>query len=275
MKWRMIRAIAAKDLTEVRQNRSLWISAVAVPFLFVVVLPLFIILLPSALHVPENALFSEHGWGSIVRRMPIGLLLEMQKMNVLQNWVVWMTGYLLSPLFLLLPLMFSSVLGADSFAGEKERKTLEALLHTPASDAELFVGKVLASVTPAVAISWGSFLVYSIVVNVAAWNIMGGVWFPKPAWWPLILWVTPAVAVLGMAATVLVSARVSSTVEANQSGSSLMLLVLALVAGQLSGALFLNVTTMWWIGAVVWVVDAVLLRLAVRLFARQELVARL
>jgi ABC-2 type transport system permease protein len=101
------------------------------------------------------------------------------------------------------------------------------------------------------------------------------VWFPKPAWWPLILWVTPAVAVLGMAATVLVSARVSSTVEANQSGSSLMLLVLALVAGQLSGALFLNVTTMWWIGAVVWVVDAVLLRLAVRLFARQELVARL
>ena len=40
-------------------------------------------------------------------------------------------GYLLAPLFLIVPLMVSAVLAADAFAGEKERRTLEALLHLP------------------------------------------------------------------------------------------------------------------------------------------------
>ena len=40
-------------------------------------------------------------------------------------------GYLLAPLFLIVPLMVSAVLAADAFAGEKERKTLESLLHLP------------------------------------------------------------------------------------------------------------------------------------------------
>ena len=40
-------------------------------------------------------------------------------------------GYLLAPLFLIVPLMVSAVLAADAFAGEKERRTLESLLHLP------------------------------------------------------------------------------------------------------------------------------------------------
>jgi ABC-type Na+ efflux pump permease subunit len=42
--------------------------------------------------------------------------------------------------------MVSSVLAADSFAGEKERKTLEALLYTPTTDRELFTAKLLEAV---------------------------------------------------------------------------------------------------------------------------------
>ena len=55
-------------------------------------------------------------------------------------------GYLLAPLFLIVPLMVSAVLAADAFAGEKERKTLETLLHLPISDRDLFFAKVLARV---------------------------------------------------------------------------------------------------------------------------------
>ena len=44
-------------------------------------------------------------------------------------------GYLLAPLFLIVPLMVSAVLAADAFAGEKERKTLERLLHLPLATA--------------------------------------------------------------------------------------------------------------------------------------------
>ncbi|MBD3171504.1 ABC transporter permease subunit [Candidatus Bathyarchaeota archaeon] len=36
--------------------------------------------------------------------------------------------------------MSSSVIATDSFAGEKERNTLEVLLATPLTDSELLVG---------------------------------------------------------------------------------------------------------------------------------------
>ena len=57
--------------------------------------------------------------------------------------------------------MASSVIASDSFAGEKERKTIEALLATPLSDSELFVGKVLVAFIPAVLVTFASFAVYS------------------------------------------------------------------------------------------------------------------
>src|SRR5258708_30471468 len=107
-------------------------------------------------------------------------------------------------MLLLLPLMFSSIAGADSFVGERERKTLEALLYTPASDGELFLGKVIGSGVPALLLTWLSFAVYAIVENTAGWYIMHRVSFPPAAWWPLMLWVAPALPTLGMAAAVLI-----------------------------------------------------------------------
>ena len=44
--------------------------------------------------------------------------------------IVLILGYLIAPLFLILPLVISCVIAAEAFVGEKERKTLEALLYT-------------------------------------------------------------------------------------------------------------------------------------------------
>ena len=48
-------------------------------------------------------------------------------------------GYLLAPLFLIVPLMVSAVLAADAFAGEKERRTMESLLHLPVRNVDPMV----------------------------------------------------------------------------------------------------------------------------------------
>ena len=50
----------------------------------------------------------------------------------------------LSLYIFLVPLLMSSGLVADSFAGERERKTLEALFATRLPDAAIFIGKVMA-----------------------------------------------------------------------------------------------------------------------------------
>jgi ABC-2 type transport system permease protein len=180
-------------------------------------------------------------------------------------------GYMLAPMFLILPIMTSSVIGSESFVGEKERKTMEALLYTPATEHELFFGKMLAAIIPAILITWGSFIVYTLILNTAGGTIMGRIWFPTPPWWPLVLWVTPAVAVAGNVAVVLVSSRVSTFMEAYQVSGALVLPIILLMVGQVAGVLFLGVEVVIIVGVVIWLLDGILLWFALKLFSRAKL----
>ena len=145
---------------------------------------------------------------------------------------------------------------------------MEALLYTAARDVELFLGKVSAALIPAIGISWGSFLVYSAVLNIAGYPLFGRIWFPLPTWWPLIFWITPALAVLSISATVLISARVQTFMGAYQLSASLVIIVVALLIGQISGVVYLTVGVGVVVGFVFWGVAAVLLILALRGFNR-------
>lgn len=275
MNGQVLRTIAIKDLKEVKQNRAAWIPALVVPLIFLVVIPLVIILVPGLLDFTMVPLLSKSGPVWMMRENIPALAAELAGLNEQQTWVVLMTGYLFAPFILILPLMLSTIVGAESFVGEKERKTIEALIYTPASDGELFLGKVLASVVPAVALAWLGFLVYGVVVNVASWSVMGRIWFPPMAWWPLMLWVTPAIATLGMAVTVLISAKVNTFMEAYQMSASLVVLVLVLVIGQVTGILYLSVGMAFAVGLALWIIDAVLIWLGIRNFARETLLSRI
>ncbi len=69
----------------------------------------------------------------------------------------------------LMPLLFVLVLVADSFAGERERHTLETLLGTRLSDQVILLGKV----TAAVLYAWAIFVI-TLAVAVLGINIMYG-----------------------------------------------------------------------------------------------------
>ena len=274
MNWRSIWAIALKDLKEVRQNKAVWGPAVVVPVVFAIAMPLLFIILPQAL--PVEDIERELGdMDAMLRNMPPSLLALFDGKSLEQMFVLYMAGFMLAPLFQVMPLMFSTVIGSDSFAGERERKTMEALLYAPTSDLELFLGKVLAAVLPAIGLSWLTYIIYIIVVNIASYPLFGSIWFPLPTWWPLMLWLTPALAVLGISATVLVSSRVKTFMEAYQMSASLVVLVLGLVIGQISGVLFLGIGTVLVIGTLVWLVDALLIHLSVKNFKRSALIAKL
>jgi ABC-type Na+ efflux pump permease subunit len=274
MNWRSIWAIARKDLKEVRQNKIAWGPAIAIPLIFAVVMPILLAALPQVM--PVEDIQRELGdMEALLNNLPPAIRETFEGLKLEQMFVLYMTAFLLAPLFLIMPLMFSSVVGADSFVGERERKTMEALLYSPATDMELFLGKVLAAVIPAISLSWLTYLVYIIIVNVASFNLFGRLWFPLPAWWPLMFWLTPAFAVLGISATVMISARVKTFMEAYQLTGSLVVLVLGLVIGQISGVLFLGVGTVMLIGTLIWIVDAALIYLGIRNFKRSSLIAKL
>ncbi|MFZ5885568.1 MAG: ABC transporter permease subunit [Chloroflexota bacterium] len=274
MNWRSIWAIARKDLKEVRQNKVAWGPAIAIPLIFAILMPILFSVLPQVM--PVEDIQRELGdMETLMKNLPPSIQAIFEGLKLEQMFVLYMTAFMLAPLFLIMPLMFSSVVGADSFVGERERKTMEALLYSPATDMELFLGKVLAAVIPSIALSWLTYLVYIIAVNVASYELFGRIWFPLPTWWPLMFWLTPAFALLGISATVLVSSRVKTFMEAYQLSGSLVVLVLALVLGQVSGVLFLGVGTVMILGTLIWIVDGVLIYLSIRNFKRSSLIAKL
>ena len=185
MNWNTIFAIAKKDLYEARQNKSVWLPIMIVPLIFILVLPVVMILVISNPQL-SSSMTSDPDIIKMMEKLPAFLSTLLAGLNMVQSTLVLMLGYMFAPFFLILPIMFSTVIASESFAGEKERKTIEALLYTPATDAELFLGKVLSAFIPAVLITWASFLAYILVLNIAAYPIMEKIWFPLSNWYPLI-----------------------------------------------------------------------------------------
>ena len=273
MNWRTIFTIAKKDIREATQNKSVWLPVLIVPTIFVVLLPVILIIVMQSTAVGASNPLNDPDFALFLERMPPFMEELVSGLDMTQTAITLVLGYLFAPFFLILPLMFSTVIASESFAGERERKTIEALLYTPATETELFVGKVLAGLIPAVGITLFSFIGYCVVLNAVAYPVMGRIWFPLPSWFPLVLWISPAISLLGIAATVLISARVQTFMGAYQSSGSLVLLVLALLVGQATGVIYLSVWVGMVLGLVIFAIDAVLVYYAVRTFNRDRLLA--
>jgi ABC-2 type transport system permease protein len=269
--WRGIRAIISKDLKQVFQNTMVWVPFIIVPLVFMVLLPLGLVVLPTVavgqLKIDDLA--------GLFRAMPADLTARLANLSLAQSWVVLSANYMFMPMFLITPLMVSSIIAADGIAGEKERKTLEGLLYTPLSDAELFVAKVLTAFVPALVVEMAGFVMYALTVNIGGYHIMHRVFFPEPSWWPLVFFVGPGVSVAGLGATVLVSSKAKNFMSAQQSAGLLVIPLLFLMVGQIAGLFFLTPVAVWIIGLVFWAIGALLIRIGARTFTRGELIARI
>lgn len=276
MNWRAIRAIAYKDLLVVSRSRNTMLTFILLPVLFLVVIPGGAILLASNPDLVSDFSAESSDMEMFFANMPASITAELEAFETEnQRAIAVVALYFFAPLFLILPLMLSSMIAADSLAGEKDRKTLEALIYTPTTDAEIYTAKLLSAWIPALLITVVGFVIYGIVVNATAWPVIGRIFFPNLTWIALVLWLAPAAAGLGLSASVLVSSRVSTAQEAYQIGGLTVLPVVALVIGQLAGVVYLSVIFILIIGLVLWGIDLVLLWFGARIFRRGELMSRL
>lgn len=270
---RTLRAIVRKDLKVVSRNKGVLLPLIIIPLLFFVIIPAgFGLGTPAMIELEEDPL---EDMRLMLEQMPPAMQAQLAGLDAAQTMIILIIVYTFAPLFLIVPMMVASVIAADSFAGERERKTLEALLYTPATDMELYLAKLLAAWLPAVVIGWVGFLLYGVAANASAWPVMGRLFFPNGMWWVLALWVTPAAAGLGLSVMVLVSSRAQGFQDAYQVGGMVVIPIILLMFGQISGLLFLSTALALGLGALLWVIDVALLWLGVRLFQRGELIARL
>ena len=262
-----MRAVIAKDLTAVRRAKAVILPMLIVPALLLVVLPMLIGLAARAASGPDIS--------NVLSRMPGNVAEPITRLPQDEQLIVLVNGYLLAPLFLIVPLMVASVLAADAFAGEKERRTLETLLHIPIPDRDLFYAKVLGAFLPAVAVSWIGFVAFAIVSNTIAWPILHRIFVPTGLWLIVIFWVAPAVAALGMGVMVRVSARARSAQEANQLGGAVILPLIFLAVGQSTGLLLVTAWLAVGVGAAIWVVALWLTARGAERFTRDRIAARM
>jgi ABC-type Na+ efflux pump permease subunit len=269
MNTRAILAIARKDLKVAMQNKGVVLPIVILPLILFVIFP-WVMVYASSMTGSSFSNIDE-----LLARMPSGLLMELSRYTQEQQLIVFSLVYMLAPMFLIMPLMVSSVLAADSFAGEKERKTLEALLYTPTTDRELFTAKLLGAWTAAVAVALFSFVIYAVMVNAAGWQSIGHLFFPNWMWVALVFWVTPALAGLGLVVMVFVSVRAQGFQDAYQTGGLVVLPVILLMVGQISGVMYFSLGVALLVGLVIWLLDLVLLWFASKSFRRGELMTKL
>jgi ABC-2 type transport system permease protein len=274
--WPAIWAIVRKDLASVVRNRGVRIPLLVTPAIILILLPILLVgggeLLASSGTIPLDAVGS-----SPLDRIADPQLQERVTSDVppAARWAVFVLEVFLAPLYLLVPLVVATVIAADSFAGERERGTLEALLHTPTRDRELMLAKFLAAWLPAITVAWGGFLVYSVLANVLAWPSVGRVFFPTSTWLLLAFWVAPAVSALGLGVMVIVSGRVRTLQAAHQIGSLIVLPVVLLLVAQLGGVLLFEPGLVAMMGLLVWLLAAMALWLGAGSLRRERLAERM
>jgi ABC-2 type transport system permease protein len=268
MNTRAIAAIVRKDLKVVSRNKGVMLPIIIAPLMLFVILPSIVALLPL---LEKLFGFSPNDIQELVSVMPAQIQQEFAGYDQYQVIAKYFLVHLMAPLFLIIPLMVSSVIAADSFAGEKERKTMEALLYTPTTDRELFIGKLLSGWLAALTVALVGFVFYGIIANTVAWPYMHRVFFPNTMWLVMIFWAVPAVPGLGLGVMVLVSARAQGFQDATQMGNLVVLPVIFMVVGQVSGAMSFDVTVTFLVGLVVWLLDGLLIWMGSRSFRRGRL----
>ncbi len=202
----------------------------------------------------------------------------------LQGREAWVSvPFLPGLLFMLLPLTLAGGTAADSFAGERERHTLETLLSTRLSDRDIFAGKVLATTLYCTGLVWTCALIALITLNATRGS--GPLFWYASISWLLITGGTLLLAVLMTALGVLVSLRAATVRAAAQTFSLITLAVFVGVpllvqflpaAAQLALAEALTTSDMTLAailaGCVIAIADVVLLALGTARFQRTRLI---
>ncbi len=166
------------------------------------------------------------------------------------------------------PISISLVIALESFAGERERMSIEPLLATPLSDLQLYAGKLIASLaTPLFAAYLGIF-VYLLGLALRMQ------WYPSFQLLLQVLLLTTAQAVVMVTGAVVISSQTTSVRAANLLASFLIIPISQLIIGESMIMFWGRYSVLWWIVFGLFLIAGVLGRMGIRLFNREELLGR-
>jgi ABC-type Na+ efflux pump permease subunit len=258
--------IAAKDLKEIFANRMVLLPIVLVPVVFCVVLP--VVLLTMGLRSTTLPVGGAQFIEGLLPAYPVPGAFA----TLTERMLYVFCNYTMIPLFMVIPLMVSSTIAAHAIAGEKERRTLETLLYTPITNREFFIGKLMSAFLPALLVSVLSFALYFATAN-ALYVAMRGVLIVRSlSWLPALLLLGPAASLFGLGATLLVSLRSKTYLQAQQASSFVVLPCVLLVCAQTGGIIVFSPLLIVVLGTALLAVDYLVIARVGPRFERERII---
>lgn len=267
MNVRRMLTITRSDLRQLRQSPDFWAPMVALAAVFFVV-------------IPTGLLLGINDLGDVKTVQKVSAALELlpqkaqqavQGHSAADRTSYALAVYLFAPLAVIVPLTISTAVGANTLVGERERGTGDFLAHSPASEREIYLGKLIASILPGYFTTLVGFGLYSLSVNLIVGPRVGGWFFPTADWWVLMLWVIPPFLAITLSVVLRLSARVKSAAAAQQAAGMVSLPLIGIAYGQSSGALLGTRVSGLALGAVAWAVAGIGLWRGARAVTRPRL----
>lgn len=166
------------------------------------------------------------------------------------------------------PVTVSLVIALESFSGETERRSIEPLLSSPLSDWQLYLGKLLASLAFPLASSYLGVIVYLQGLYREA------KWLPPFSFLLIIIFLVAVQALVMVSGAVVVSTQTTSVRAANLLSSFIIVPMALLLQGESVIMLWADYDVLWWAVLGQAVLAALLIRMGIAHFNREELLGR-
>ena len=166
------------------------------------------------------------------------------------------------------PITVALVLALESFVGEKERRSLEPLLSSPLTDFQIYFGKLLAALIPALLASYLGMVLYLF------WIYLQGIWFPDGVLILQIFALATTNCFLMVSGAVVVSSQTTSMRAANLLAVFIIIPMAILLQAESAVIVWSNNAVLFWTLVGEIAVAVLLVRIGVAHFNREELIGR-
>lgn len=256
-------AVLRREFLEIFRNRLLALSIVVPPVILTAVPIIFAVVgsVEQASQIPpglvEQLVANHPAWADLTRD-------QVMVAFVMQQFMI---------MYLIIPAYIPLAIASYSIVGEKQTRSLEAVLATPIRTSELLAGKSIASLVPGLLAAWIAYAVMVLLVGVAAGPRIAALVL-EPTWLVAVFALGPAVGLVSVTAGVIVSSRVNDPRTAQQIGGVILIPVIALVVIQAIGSFVLDAQVFLAIAVVVALIGVAGLRAGAAIFDREQILTR-
>jgi ABC-2 type transport system permease protein len=177
-------------------------------------------------------------------------------------------------IFIIVPATLPTIIATYSIVGEKNNRSLEPLLATPTTDGEILAGKIFSAFIPSMGSTFLAFSLGVALLDIVLIPKVGYPLLPNLTWILSMLLLAPTACLMSVLACVLVSSKVSDVRAAQQLGGFIVMPVVVLMLGVVSGFIFLSPAMIFIFSGVYGGIDLGLFYFTKAIFNREKILTQ-